>query len=77
MTMNEDLGGSAGMGGLGLADVLSVMGLGLVAAGCWGLWGWAAAALVVGVLLLAGGVVGAVRETQGEGEGGTQGGTGE
>lgn len=65
------------MNRIGLADVLVVIGLVLVGAGCWGLWGWAAAAVVVGVLLLAGGVVGAVRGVwQGEEEG-TQGGKGE
>lgn len=65
------------MNRIGLADVLSVMGLGLVGAGCWGLGGWAWAALVVGCVLLAGGVVVAVRGVwQGEEEG-TQGGKGE
>lgn len=61
--------GGAGRWGVGLVDVLVVLGLGLVAAGCWALWGWPAAALVVGVVVLAGGLVGAWKEgREGKGE---------
>lgn len=60
-----------GLGGVGLVDVLVVVGLVLVGAGCWGLWGWASAALVVGGVLLGLGLAGAVRG--GGGDGGREG----
>lgn len=62
--MNSD---SVRMGGLGWVDVLVVVGLALVAAGCWGFWGWPAAALVVGLALVGLGVVGAVMGGAGDG----------
>lgn len=57
----DGMDGSARMGGLGWVDVLVVVGLALVAAGCWGLGGWPWAALVVGAVLAVLGLVGAVR----------------
>lgn len=44
---------SVGRGwGWGLPDVLGLTGLGLLGAGLWHAWGWEAAAVVVGAILL-------------------------
>ena len=44
-----------------VVDVVFGVGMALMGAGCWGLWGWASAALVVGSMLVVLAVVGTVR----------------